>query len=92
MQFTTKIGGKTCLGPSYLRLGKMKEGMKLSLPPKLVENPVWVPVTHLMPYYAPKMFWHNLQMPKLASLTPSSPDFANIFNIESKCRDDFIMN
>jgi hypothetical protein len=38
-QFTTKIGGKTCLGPSYL--GKMKEGMKLNLPPKLVENLVW---------------------------------------------------
>jgi hypothetical protein len=30
------------------RSGKSKEGMKLSLPPKLVENPV----THLMPYYA----------------------------------------
>jgi hypothetical protein len=45
------------------RLGKRKEGMKLSLPPKLVGNLlVWVaaspgfykisfPVTHLMPYY-----------------------------------------
>jgi hypothetical protein len=40
----------------------MKEGMKLSLPPKLVEKLVWVPdisfskisfpVTHLMPYHA----------------------------------------
>jgi hypothetical protein len=39
-----------------------KEGIKLSLPPKLVEKLVWVPVilfckisfpvTHLMPYYA----------------------------------------
>ncbi len=39
-----------------------KEGMKLSLPPKLVEKLVWVPVIsfckirfpvmHLMPYYA----------------------------------------
>jgi len=38
--------------------GKRQEGMKLSLPPKLVEKLVWVlrkisfPVTHLMPYYA----------------------------------------
>ncbi len=42
--------------------GKRKEGMKLSLPPKLVEKLVWVlvisfckvsfPVKHLMPYYA----------------------------------------
>jgi hypothetical protein len=41
---------------------KRKEGMKLNLPPKLVEKLVWVPVisfckisfpvTHLMPYYA----------------------------------------
>jgi hypothetical protein len=31
-QFTTKIGGKTSL----------KEGMKLSLPAKLVEKLVWV--------------------------------------------------
>jgi hypothetical protein len=40
----------------------MKEGMKLSLPPKLVEKLAWVPVilfckipfpvTHLMHYYA----------------------------------------
>jgi hypothetical protein len=42
--------------------GKMKEGMKLSLLPKLVEKLVWVPVIsfckisfpvkHWMPYYA----------------------------------------
>ncbi len=42
--------------------GKRKEGMKLSLQPKLVESLVWVPVisfceisfpvTHLMAYYA----------------------------------------
>ncbi len=41
---------------------KRKEGMKPSLPPKLVEKLVWVPiilfckisfpVTHLMPYHA----------------------------------------
>jgi hypothetical protein len=40
----------------------MKEGMKLSLPPKLVEKPIWVlfisfckisfPIKHLMAYYA----------------------------------------
>jgi hypothetical protein len=39
-----------------------KEGMKLSLPPKLMQKLVWVlvilfctisfPITHLMPYYA----------------------------------------
>ncbi len=44
------------------RSGKMKHGMKLSLPPKLVEKLVWVsvisfckisfPVKRLMPYYA----------------------------------------
>jgi hypothetical protein len=42
--------------------GKRKEGMKLSLTPKLVEKLVWVPVLsfckisfpvkHLIPYYA----------------------------------------
>jgi hypothetical protein len=46
----------------YVAAGKRKEGMKLSLPPKLVEKLVWVQVilfckilflvTHLMPYYA----------------------------------------
>jgi len=46
----------------WRRSGKRKEGMKLSLPPKLVEKLVWVPVilfckisfpvTHQMPYYA----------------------------------------
>jgi hypothetical protein len=30
----------------------MKQKMKLSLPPKLVEKLVWVPVTCLIPYYA----------------------------------------
>jgi hypothetical protein len=45
--------------------GKRKEGMKLSLPPKLVEKLVWVPVIsfckisfpvkHLMPYIMPKL-------------------------------------
>jgi hypothetical protein len=50
----------------------MKEGMKLNLPPKLLEKLVWVldiwlckrysfPVTYLMPYYAKK---------KLAILSP----------------------
>jgi hypothetical protein len=44
------------------RSGKRKQGMKLRLPPKLVENLFWVPVIlfckipflimHLMPYYA----------------------------------------
>jgi len=43
------------------RSGKRKEGMKLSIPPELVEKLVWVPVisfckisfpvTHLMAYY-----------------------------------------
>jgi hypothetical protein len=43
-------------------LRKRKKGMKLNLPPKLVEKLVWVPVIlfckisfavkHLMPYYA----------------------------------------
>jgi hypothetical protein len=46
----------------WRRSGKRKEGTKLSLPPNLVENLVWVPVilfckisftvTHLMPCYA----------------------------------------
>jgi hypothetical protein len=45
----------------WSRSGQMKEGMKLRLPPKLVEELVWVPVsfykisfpvTHLMAYYA----------------------------------------
>jgi hypothetical protein len=46
----------------WRRSGKKKEGMKLSLPPKLVEKLVWVPVIlfgkisfpvkHLMAYYA----------------------------------------
>jgi hypothetical protein len=46
----------------WRRLGEMKEGMKLSSPPKLVGKLVWVsvisfckisfPVTHLMAYYA----------------------------------------
>ncbi len=40
-QFTTKVGGKTSLDPSYFDL---KEKMKLSLPPKLVEKLVWIPV------------------------------------------------
>jgi hypothetical protein len=44
-----------------MRSGQMKEGTKLSLPPKMVEKLVWVPVsfykisfpvTHLMAYYA----------------------------------------
>jgi hypothetical protein len=44
------------------RSGKRKEGMKLSIPPKLVGKLVWVPVImfckisfpvkHLMPHYA----------------------------------------
>jgi hypothetical protein len=46
----------------WRRSGKRKEGIKLSLPPKLVEKLVWVPVilfckisfpvTYLMAYYA----------------------------------------
>ncbi len=46
----------------WRRSGKRKDKMKLSLPPKLMEKLVWVPVigfvkvsfpvTHLMPYYA----------------------------------------
>jgi len=45
----------------YVAAEEGKEGMKLSLPPKLMEKLVWVPVisfckfsfqvTHLMPYY-----------------------------------------
>jgi len=47
----------------------MKEGMKLRLPPKLVEELVWVPVsfykisfpvTHLMAYYAETGRFHPL--------------------------------
>jgi len=47
--------------------------MKLHLPQKLVENLVWVPVTHLMPYYGRKMFWHYLQMPYYAQTGQSCP-------------------
>jgi len=46
--------------------GKRKEGMKLSLPTKLVEKLIWVPVTlfckisfpvtYLMPYYYAKIW------------------------------------
>ncbi len=46
----------------YVAAVKRKDGMKLSLPPKLMEKLVWVlaisfckisfPVMHLMPYYA----------------------------------------
>jgi len=62
----------------WRRSGKMKEGMKLSLPPKLVGKLVWVPdisfckisfpVTHLMPYYAETSRSH-----------PQSPDFTDNF-------------
>jgi len=68
--------------------------MKLSLLPKLVENLVWVPVTHLMPYYARKkcsgITCDCPIMPKLASLAPSAPDFANNIDIKSICRDDLL--
>jgi len=50
------------MSQQWRRPGKSKEGMKVSLPPKLVEKLVWVPVisfckisfpvTHLIPYYA----------------------------------------
>ncbi len=56
------------VGAVKIYVGKMKEGMKLNSPPKLVEKLVWVPVIssskisfpvkHLMPYYAETgRFW-----------------------------------
>jgi hypothetical protein len=49
-QFTTKVGGKTSLDPSYFDL---KDKMKLSLPPKLVENLVWIPVISICKIFIP---------------------------------------
>ncbi len=77
-QFTTKIGGKTSLGPSYFLFVKFHSQLRVwcpimlnfSLPPKLVEKLVWVPVISfckisfpimcLMPYYAEAGRFHTL--------------------------------
>ncbi len=58
-----RVNYRSCTGRSSEELrGKRREGMKLNLPPKLVEKLVWVPVIsfckisfpvkHLMPYNA----------------------------------------
>jgi hypothetical protein len=47
-----------------------KDRMKLSLPPKLVEKLVWVPVISLSTLFIPSYTFDALFKPKLAVLAP----------------------